>query len=490
MVLVRVVRSKEFRGLSKSTIQAVLAEHNFQYGRSRETLAAIAARSWRFSISNFFRRSPRNSASPLDPNIASTGCKELDDELFELGRPAREAQVVSDRTVAVRINEEEHAAAQSLLECECCFGDYAWEEIVACTAGHFFCHTCLRRSVQECVFGQGKSLIPEKNSVRCLSSTPLVPCEEFVPADILHAVLPEDIYNSLEDRAASDALEKSGLKLIRCPFCGYAEVDELLPHRIKPVAIGILALIAALALTLLSNLPPGLLLTLLAIPTSLLLTFPLAVRTRIDLALHAVALRRRGTLFKCANSRCARESCITCGKEWLPFHRCYEKEEDAARIYVERAMADAIKRTCPLCHVSFVKSDGCNKLTCPCGYVMWYALPRSSPCVYPPSFFPANRWNSYVCRADIRSVGYKHFCQHFRLVPGTACAECDDCDLYANENEAVAIQRAAKAAEQEYWKKTGENLRGVVIETRALGRWADWCDWIIESLVDKTVMWL
>ncbi|KAI5845383.1 hypothetical protein BZA05DRAFT_476551 [Tricharina praecox] len=467
--------SKEFRGLSKSAIQAVLAEHNFQYGRSRETLATIAARSWRVSFSNFFRRSPRSSASPLDPHIASTGSKELDAEIFELGRPAREAQVLSDRNVAVRINEEEHAAAQALLECECCFGDYAWEETVACMAGHFFCHTCLRRSVQESVFGQGKSLVPEKNSVRCLSSTALPPCDEFVPADILRAVLPEDVYHSLEDRTASASIEKSGLKLIRCPFCGYAEADELPPHRVKASAILLLFLVASLVLTLLSRLPASLSLLLLITLTSPLHTFPAAVRARLDAALRAVALRRRGTLFKCANSaRCARESCIVCAKEWQPFHKCYEKEEDAARIYVERAMADAVKRTCPLCNVSFVKSDGCNKLACPCGYVM-----------------------CYICRADIRTVGYKHFCQHFRQVPGTACGDCNDCDLYANEDEALIIHRAAKTAELEYLELTGRSWSGTVAETRVLGwgygscaRCVEWWEWVVEGVVEGGVEWV
>lgn len=100
------------------------------------------------------------------------------------------------------------------------------------------------------------------------------------------------------------------------------------------------------------------------------------------------------------------------------------------RIYVEKAMADAIKRTCPVCHISFVKSDGCNKLTCPCGYVM-----------------------CYVCRAEIGSESYKHFCQHFRQVPGTPCDECDRCDLYVQEDEAAAIDCAAEKAEAEYFRR-------------------------------------
>jgi len=95
-------------------------------------------------------------------------------------------------------------------------------------------------------------------------------------------------------------------------------------------------------------------------------------------------------------------------------------------------MADAVKRTCPVCHVSFIKSEGCNKLVCVCGYVM-----------------------CYVCRKDIRVEGYQHFCEHFRHIPGSACTECDKCDLYKTEDEAIAIDRAAREAEAEYIRTSG-----------------------------------
>lgn len=413
-----------------------MAEHNFMYTRSRATLAEIAAKSWRFSLSNLFRRSPC-PASFLDPKIyPSTGCKELDDELFDLSRESRDAQIAADRVVAAQLNEAEHADANELLECQCCFGDYAWEETVVCTEGHFFCHSCLIRSVQESIYGQGKSLLTTHCSVRCLSSSASPPCTSSVPADILRAVLPDEIYHSLEDRTASESLEKSGLKLIRCPFCGYAEADELQPYRIKRSALAVGIMAPFVAVSSLSILLLGFATVWRGCLALLLIAFsPLfsISASRIGTALREVHLRHRGTLFRCYNPRCSRESCISCSKEWAPFHKCYEREEDAVRIFVEKAMADAVKRTCPICHISFIKSDGCNKLTCPCGYVM-----------------------CYVCRADIRDDGYQHFCQHFRQVPGTPCSECDACGLYVNEDEAMAIRHAALTAEEEYWKQHGK----------------------------------
>lgn len=59
----------------------------------------------------------------------------------------------------------------------------------------------------------------------------------------------------------------------------------------------------------------------------------------------------------------------------------------------------------------------------------------------------------YVCRADIRTEGYKHFCQHFRQIPGTTCDACDSCDLYVQEDEAAVIKKAAEKAEAEYFRR-------------------------------------
>jgi hypothetical protein len=118
---------------------------------------------------------------------------------------------------------------------------------------------------------------------------------------------------------------------------------------------------------------------------------------------------------------------------------------------------------CPLCHVSFVKSDGCNKLTCPCGYIMWY--------VFLATLVFLGRGllrSSYVCRADIRTERYQHFCQHFRAIPGSQCTECEKCDLYAMEDEAAVIKTAAEKAEQEYFSNKG-NASSVNFSHQAVG---------------------
>ncbi|KAI5813893.1 hypothetical protein BZA77DRAFT_320107 [Pyronema omphalodes] len=466
---VKRVLCKEFRGLSKSTIRAVMAEHNFQYSRARTTLLGIASKSWWFSINNLFRRSKPIPAIPL--TTAPTGSAELDAELHELLRPIREKQINDDRLIALRLNEAEAASASALQECQCCYGDYSWEETACCSEGHFFCHGCLTRSVQETIFGQGKSLLLTEGSsnISCISSS--ASCSASVPMDILQAALPADLLQSLENRTASETLEKSGLKLIRCPFCDYAEADEPQPYRIRYNALAIGIFSPFVAVSALSIILPGFsTIWRVWLAMFILSITPLlgakSLPARFTTAFTTVSLRHRGALFRCLSPTCSRGSCLLCSKEFTPFHRCYEREEDAARLYIEKAMADAVKRTCPQCGISFVKSDGCNKLTCPCGYVM-----------------------CYVCRKDIRDIGYKHFCQHFRQIPGRACEECRECDLYVTEDEEGKIKEAREIAEKEYWErhKKPVSWKGTMIGPEGLGKGKD--QEVVQERLERFMQW-
>lgn len=45
---------------------------------------------------------------------------------------------------------------------------------------------------------------------------------------------------------------------------------------------------------------------------------------------------------------------------------------------------------------------------------------------------------------------YKHFCGHFRAVPGSKCTECNKCDLYKTDPEDQAIELAAEKAKHQY----------------------------------------
>ncbi|XP_050295056.1 uncharacterized protein LOC126735155 [Anthonomus grandis grandis] len=79
--------------------------------------------------------------------------------------------------------------------------------------------------------------------------------------------------------------------------------------------------------------------------------------------------------FKCQNDDCLKESCRLCKHESHIPLRCNEIEYDEdvrRRTYIENMMTDALVRTCPNCNKKFVKSNGCNKMTCSCGTKVCY----------------------------------------------------------------------------------------------------------------------
>jgi len=56
---------------------------------------------------------------------------------------------------------------------------------------------------------------------------------------------------------------------------------------------------------------------------------------------------------------------------------------------------------------------------------------------------------SYICRQDVASDGYQHFCQHFRPLGGP-CKACNKCGLYDKEDEDEAVKEASARAQKEY----------------------------------------
>ena len=58
--------------------------------------------------------------------------------------------------------------------------------------------------------------------------------------------------------------------------------------------------------------------------------------------------------------------------------------------------------------------------------------------------------NAAEAEADEGDSGYKHFCEHFRVNPGTRCTECNKCELYFAEDEEAIARKAGEQAEREW----------------------------------------
>lgn len=123
-------------------------------------------------------------------------------------------------------------------------------------------------------------------------------------------------------------------------------------------------------------------------------------------------------VLKCPD--CHRESCLLCRKDAHPGERCDETDADTERRRrVEEATTVAKVRMCsnPKCQKEFVKTSGCNEITCPAC--------KTKTC--------------YVCRKKI--VGY-HFCGR----PLCSHKSCGKCLQFKDPDDDAAIARAAALA--------------------------------------------
>ncbi len=508
---VKSVLYHDFKGLSRSSINAVLAEHNHSYTLARPTLLVLSSKSWRYSLSSFFlRRKPSGlgdtnhpllvwqttdaqSESP-EPTVKNTGDPELNTEILQtvvipLLQRRRDQQLAEDSDLAAQINEAEAEKYEALNDCECCFTATSFEQLSACDdGGHLICFRCVRHAVSEGLFGQGwaKNMQHAKGTLRCIAPMLNEECQGCISQVLVKRALlqgkgGEDIWRKLEDRVATENITRSNVPLIRCPFCAYAEIDDIyIPFEERLGRLNRTAFVSfpSLAILVLGTGMIPFLLPFIIFSTFLFLTISSKlslygqIRTQITNAHIRILRKRLGLKFTCRNKSCARASCRACCKEWRDIHICFESERLALRAAVESAMAEAVKRTCPRCNLSFVKASGCNKLTCVCGYQM-----------------------CYVCRKEVGEESYRHFCEHFRPNPGVACTVCAKCDLYKVESEEAAVKRAELQAKREWRAKEGvagtsreliiTRNRGVWTSTASsLPAWQAVLDWAVEQIIE------
>lgn len=498
------ILSREFSSLNKSAVEAVLAEANDTYGKARPILQEIANKSWRATLQSLFRRRKNPEITPaflwekgkVGEEFVASGSAELDQELDEmLVAPARRALATTreeqDRRLAVDLNENLASEAGALFECQICYSDVPFENITTCTAeSHVICFDCVRKSLNEAIFGQNwaQSVDPHLGTLKCLAPTS-ARCEGHIPAaQLQQAVVLEkagrETWLKFEDRLAEKALVESRIQLTRCPYCSYAEAENNYDMRAArslswkwrpiPTHYKVFAILACEFL-----LPMFIFLV-----VFLRVIWPPLLPNLFYTAIAHIASQQRTTRFKCLNPTCKRSSCTKCHKPFYDPHTCHEPLLMSLRQSVEAARTNAVKRVCPRCGTAFVKSSGCNKLTCVCGYSMCYLC----------------RKNIGKTGNDDGAEGYRHFCEHFRPTGGR-CTQCEKCDLYKSEEEDVMVRRAGEEAEREWRAKQGQKdggkgmkeVEGLKIDHDGLvGRVSLWerfvsGNWTVQGIVDRCV---
>jgi hypothetical protein len=343
----------------ESTVNAVMAETNDSYTEAYEKLIDIPANSWISSLFSFVKRKPI-----LVPELQNR------DLLEDIRSRKEKLHLAEDAQLAQSLNLADYQRYNQLIECQCCYGDYVFEDLGSCSNGHLFCKDCVNRFVNESLFGQGTM---RGQKVMCVHTDG---CSGEFSLETMQRMVPQTLLESYNASLSECELLKAGIKLAHCPFCPYAEEEikitfdwfrilkrHIFTHftidRIRkssPLISFVFSIFLAIFLS-----PHALLLPLLL---NLYMKRLIESDSFISVyrKLHA-SMKERIPILNC--KKCGKPSCTKCKAEWQVDHICYENEQNNFRLYVERAMSNAMIRVCPNCQISFSKSDGCNKLTCP-----------------------------------------------------------------------------------------------------------------------------
>ncbi|OBZ87452.1 hypothetical protein A0J61_04488 [Choanephora cucurbitarum] len=383
----------DFPQIWKSSIRAVLAENNWDYLKCYDQLKSFGSHGFWNTLKNFFLHW---SSTPSHRDKLKVSDYSLLDQLDQLRQRGIKIQVENDKKLAHGINFDEYTECHQLITCDCCYGDQSFEQLIFCSEGqHAFCFDCITHFVTEGLFGQGS--LRGQPRIHCISSTDS--CLGCLPTRSLREVMTKDLWNTYEHSLLENSYKEE--QQVQCCACPYFELDESIRPLESINGNGMLRTVARWIMW--------------------------DIERDIQIAYSRVVIARRGNTFQCKNQDCKTLTCLTCHRPIRGAHICWEKESDGLRLFVEKAMADAVKRTCPNCSLSFQKLDGCNKITCPCGYKM-----------------------CYICRKDIGKESYAHFCDHFRSIPGSKCTQCNRCDLYKTDSDDEAVSKAAERAKAQY----------------------------------------
>lgn len=160
----------------------------------------------------FFLENKRRHWRSYDPDKLFSSVKE---ELNFYEQKMKEIAEHADFLLALQMNEEQYQKDGQMIECRCCYGEFAFEELTQCADGHLFCKECLIRYAQEAVFGSGKS------ELSCMDGT----CTCDFPTSELEKVLPENILCKYYERKAEEEIAAACAdELVRCPLCSFPAI--------------------------------------------------------------------------------------------------------------------------------------------------------------------------------------------------------------------------------------------------------------------------
>ncbi|KAG5185647.1 hypothetical protein JKP88DRAFT_348220 [Tribonema minus] len=302
-------------GMLGIDLRRVFREHNFRYSKTWDFInEAFAQGAEAYKAKNLIllqSQRPAKSMVAMCPLLAS--------ELEWHKRRRASLQCESDEAMARKLNEEEAEAAGCMYECGCCCSEAPFEEMISCAEGHMFCANCLKRFVEERLYGLGRA------ELSCMDSSG---CKAQFPDEFLQRALPEAVYTKFQQKAASAAAAAvCGDALFACPKCGtQAEV---------PAGVKVFACPQA----------------------------GCGVQTCVECGEEA------HVPFKCSEVESKKQ---TGGRLSVEEAMTEAKIRTCPKCKARFVKQDGCNKMTITCKARFVKQDGCNKMTCACGTLICY----------------------------------------------------------------------------------------------------------------------
>jgi len=114
-----------------------------------------------------------------------------------------------------------HDAKASDLECQCCYGEYAFKQMVSCKSGHVFCQTCLARHVETRVFGIG-NLGAQSLEILCMSAN----CGQGFSEHCLQRCLNDKVLKKYNELQYKLVVENACGNIAKCSRCNFMAIPD------------------------------------------------------------------------------------------------------------------------------------------------------------------------------------------------------------------------------------------------------------------------
>jgi hypothetical protein len=226
-------------------IQKQVFDDGLDYTEMRTNLDSFQATESK--ASQWFRSLVSGSKNEIDVEKEVIN-EELRHEIWDYSLEDRLSRTMLDEGVAREYNRNLWISDGGvLIPCECCYADLAIEDLIYCFSGqHCFCRECLNSQVGEQIYGGSPLRLDDSSSeeggrgsgVNCFATGDCA--SSFTSIELERALSPA-LFAALEKRLGEIAVESvmktvKRERIMRCPFCNYAEVmDDTVLRRAFPL---------------------------------------------------------------------------------------------------------------------------------------------------------------------------------------------------------------------------------------------------------------